>query len=126
MSSSLNAYNGVAGTGWRLAAKAVAIFIGLFGAAMTFGGVWLAALAGSWYYALAGAGLLAAAWLLFRGRLLGQAVMAGVWFASLLWALAEVGLNGWGLIPRLTGVTVMLILALLVSPALNPNPSERK
>lgn len=107
------------GLGWRIAWIAFSLFIGLFGLAMFAGGIWLIAVGGSWYYGLAGLGLLIAAGFLLRRRQAGQVVMAAVWLASLLWAFSEVGLNGWGLIPRVVGITVLFILALAVSPVLN-------
>lgn len=105
--------------GWRIAWVAFSLFIGLFGLAMTVGGVWLIAVGGSWYYGLAGLGLLVVMVLLLRRRQAGQVVMASIWLASLIWAFSEVGLNGWGLIPRVVGITVLFILALAVSPVLN-------
>lgn len=107
------------GLGWRIAAIAFPLFIGLFGLAMAVGGIWLIAVGGSWYYGLAGLALLLATWLLLRRKRGGQGVMAIVWLASLAWALWEVGLNGWGLVPRVVGITVLFILALALSPVLN-------
>ena len=43
----------------------------LFGLPIFAGGVWLIALGGSWYYALAGLGLLVSDWFLFRHSMLG-------------------------------------------------------
>jgi quinoprotein glucose dehydrogenase len=130
----MNAYNetksarggAVPGLIWRVAAIALPLFIGLFGLAMSGGGIWLIAVGGSWYYALAGLALLSAAWLLLRRRRTGQLLMATVWAASLAWALWEVGLNGWALVPRVVGVTVLFMLALLVSPAINPAGAARR
>lgn len=105
--------------GWRIAAIAFPLFISLFGLGMLAGGVWLAAVGGSWYYCLAGLVLLIATWLLWRRQRSGQILMAGVWAASLLWALWEVGFDGWGLVPRVVGITVLFMLALMMSPVLN-------
>jgi quinoprotein glucose dehydrogenase len=106
------------GLGWRIAAIVFPLFIGLFGLAMLGGGVWLIAVGGSWYYGLAGLALSVAAWLLLRRRRAGQALMAATWAASLAWALWEVGFNGWGLVPRVVGITVLFMLALAMSPAI--------
>lgn len=121
MSTTNQTAGGAGGTGavWRIAAIALPLFIGVFGLAMAAGGIWLAAVGGSWYYALAGLALLAATWLLLRRRRAGQSVMAAVWGASLAWALWEVGFNGWGLVPRVVGVTVLFMLALVLSPVIN-------
>lgn len=104
---------------WRIAAIAFPLFICLFGLAMLGGGIWLAVVGGSWYYAFAGLGLLVSTWLLLRRAYHGQLLMAFVWALSLVWALWEVGFDGWGLVPRVVGVTVLFILALLVSPVIN-------
>ena len=86
---------------------------------MSGGGIWLIAVGGSWYYGLAGLAMLVAAWLLLRRKRGGQILMAVVWAASLAWALWEVGFDGWGLVPRVVGITVLFMLALLVSPVIN-------
>ena len=121
MSTTNQAAGGAGGTSvvWRIAAIALPLFIGVFGLAMAAGGIWLVAVGGSSYYALAGLALLAATWLLLRRRRAGQSVMAAVWGASLAWALWEVGFNGWGLVPRVVGVTVLFMLALVLSPVIN-------
>ena len=121
MSTTNQAAGGAGGTGvvWRIAAIALPLFIGVFGLAMAAGGIWLVAVGGSSYYALAGLALMAATWLLLRRRRAGQSVMAAVWGASLAWALWEVGFNGWGLVPRVVGVTVLFMLALVLSPVIN-------
>ena len=109
----------VPGPVWRIAAIVFPLFICLFGLTMFGGGVWLIAVGGSCYYGLAGLGLLVAAWLLLRRKRGGQILMAVIWAASLAWALWEVGFDGWGLVPRVVGITVLFMLALLVSPVLN-------
>ncbi|MPQ55279.1 pyrroloquinoline quinone-dependent dehydrogenase [Duganella sp. FT27W] len=121
MSTTNQAAGGAGGTSvvWRIAAIALPLFIGVFGLAMAAGGIWLVAVGGSSYYALAGLALLAATWLLLRRRRAGQSVMAAVWGASLAWALWEVGFNGWGLVPRVVGVTGLFMLALVLSPVIN-------
>jgi len=103
---------------WRIAAIAFPLFIGLFGVAMLAGGVWLIAVGGSWYYLLAGLAMVIATVLLWRRKAAGQIIMGAVFAASVVWALWEVGFNGWGLIPRLTGITVLFILALVLSPVI--------
>jgi len=104
--------------GWRVAVGVLALALGLFGLAMLAGGVWLMALGGSWYYGLAGAGSTVTAWLLWRQRRSALHLFALIWGLTLVWALWEVGLNGWGLVPRLVTVSVILVLILLLSPAL--------
>ncbi|CAG2088375.1 membrane-bound PQQ-dependent dehydrogenase, glucose/quinate/shikimate family [Xanthomonas euroxanthea] len=89
--------------------------IGVLGTVLLTGGVWLAALGGSWYYAPAGAALLIASVLLFRGRNAGAWWFAAVVAASLLWTWWESGSDYWRWVPRL-GLIVGLafVLALLL------------
>ncbi|NIK41159.1 quinoprotein glucose dehydrogenase [Xanthomonas arboricola] len=89
--------------------------IGVLGTVLLAGGVWLAVLGGSWYYAPAGAALLIAGVLLFRGRNAGAWWFAAVMAASLLWTWWESGSDYWRWVPRL-GLIVGLafVLALLL------------
>ena len=103
---------------WRVATVVLAVTLGLFGMALFGGGVWLMALGGSWYYGLAGAGCLLTAVLLWRQRPSALNLFAVVWGLTVIWALWEVGLDWWGLVPRLVAMTVILLLILILSPAL--------
>ena len=103
---------------WRLATAVLALTLGLFGMALFGGGVWLMALGGSWYYGLAGAGCVLTAALLWRQRRSAIHLFAVIWGLTVIWALWEVGLNWWGLVPRLVAMTVILLLILILSPAL--------
>lgn len=111
------------GGAWRVAVVLLAVALGLFALALLVGGIWLIALGGSWYYALAGAGSLATAVLLWRQRRSALGLFALIWLLTLAWALWEVGLDGWGLVPRLVTLTVILLLIALLSPALHPAKS---
>jgi quinoprotein glucose dehydrogenase len=73
----------------------------LIGAALAIGGIRLAALGGSLYYVLAGTLVVASAILLWRGRRLGAWLYVAMLVGTLVWALWEVGLDGWALMPRL-------------------------
>ncbi|MGN2243170.1 glucose/quinate/shikimate family membrane-bound PQQ-dependent dehydrogenase [Frateuria sp. GZRR33] len=84
------------------------VFI-LLGLALAVGGIWLMALGGSWYYLLAGLGLVATGALLALGRTLALWLYALVVLASTVWAVVEVRLDWWQLLPRLD---VWFILAL--------------
>ncbi|MDO8070177.1 membrane-bound PQQ-dependent dehydrogenase, glucose/quinate/shikimate family [Janthinobacterium sp. SUN176] len=76
------------------------IFI-LFGLALLGGGIWLATLGGSWYYLLAGIGMLIAGALVFQGKRSAQPFMALLLLATLIWSLIEVKFDWWQLLPRL-------------------------
>ncbi|MBU2135461.1 MAG: membrane-bound PQQ-dependent dehydrogenase, glucose/quinate/shikimate family, partial [Alphaproteobacteria bacterium] len=110
------------------AAWAVIALGGLFaliGAVLTVGGGWLLALGGSPYYLLAGLGLVASGVMLIQQRVIGVWIYVAVWVATLLWALWEVGLNGWALLPRLFAPSVLLVLALLALWPLAPKSRGR-
>lgn len=106
------------GAGWRVAALVLAVVLGLYGLTLFIGGVWLMALGGSWYYALAGAGSVATAILVWQQRRNALYLFGVIWVLTVIWALWEVGLNWWGLVPRLVAMTVILLLISLLSPAL--------
>jgi quinoprotein glucose dehydrogenase len=96
----------------------------LFGLVLLAGGVWLISLGGSWYYAVAGLGLIASGWLMLRRRSLGGFLYLAVFALTVLWALWEVGLNGWALVPRLVGPAVLAVLVALVLPRLSENDAR--
>lgn len=96
----------------------LALVMALFGIPILVGGVWLITLGGSWYYALAGLGLLASAWFLFRHEMLGVWIYLATFAGTVIWALWERGFDGWAQVPRLVAPTVILILVLLAVPAL--------
>jgi quinoprotein glucose dehydrogenase len=112
----------------RLASRVLAILIALFGLTLVIGGLWLIGLGGSWYYGIAGIALMFAAVLLWRAKPAALGLVGLVWLASAIWALWEVGLNAWGLVPRLVAISVVLVLVALVSPALHgiPPAGQRK
>ncbi|MDT3720678.1 membrane-bound PQQ-dependent dehydrogenase, glucose/quinate/shikimate family [Pseudomonas oryzihabitans] len=83
------------------------------GLATAAGGIALALLGGSPYYALAGVGVSLTGILLWIGRRLALWFYALVLLGSTLWALAEVGLDFWQLLPRLDvwfGLGLLLLL----------------
>src|SRR5215467_2678051 len=99
--------------------------IGLIGCILAGGGVYLAALGGSRYYVLVGAMLLAAGYLMIKGRIAGFFTYVGAFVFTCVWAFWEVGLSGWQLIPRLVGPFVLLVLAILVAPLLDQATGRR-
>ncbi|NIK40481.1 quinoprotein glucose dehydrogenase [Xanthomonas arboricola] len=106
------------GGGWRIATILLSLFVAAFGLPLAGGGAWLIALGGSWYYCLVGIALVIAAVLIWKQRMAALHLFAGIWLATLLWSLWEVGLDGWALVPRLVGISVLLILTLLLTPVL--------
>lgn len=94
--------------------RLTAIVVGLIGFAMLGGGLWLIALDGSGYYAVAGFAMLATAVLLWRRRRSALLVYALVVLGTLAWAVAEIGLDWWQLVPR--GDVVFLLGLMLLMP----------
>ncbi|MDO9335629.1 MAG: membrane-bound PQQ-dependent dehydrogenase, glucose/quinate/shikimate family [Caulobacter sp.] len=90
--------------------------LALIGLVLLVGGFTLIGLGGSPYYLVAGAGLLLSGGLIAMRRPLGVWIYVGVFAATLLWALWEVGLQGWPLVPRLVAPLILLIPVLLVFP----------
>ena len=103
------------------------IFI-LFGLALLGGGIWLATLGGSWYYLLAGIGMLVASVLVFQGKRSAQAFMALLLIATLIWSVIEVKFDWWQLLPRLDiwFVAAVWLLLPFVSRRLAPAASAKR
>ena len=101
---------------WAL--KVFAVIVALFGLALAAGGVWLISLGGSWYYLIAGAGMLVSGVLLFMQRISGVWLYWLVFVGTIIWALWEVGLDAWALLPRLLALAVIALLTLAFVPAL--------
>jgi quinoprotein glucose dehydrogenase len=108
--------DGGASNGTRIAA---ALLFGLLGLVLLAGGLWLMVLGGSWYYAIAGVGLLATAWFLWRARAAAVAVYALVWICTLGWTYWEVGTDWWAWAPRMVAPTVLLLVVCACLPLLS-------
>lgn len=80
------------------------------------GGVWLATLGGSSYYAVLGIVLLVCAGLLWRNRETGLWLYALVLAATVVWGVWEAGTDFWALAPRYD-ILFLLGLWLLLPPA---------
>lgn len=78
-----------------------ALFMLVLGALMSIGGAYLALLGGSWYYLVAGVGLLVAAMLMFARRRAAIWLYAVLLLGTLLWTLYEVRFDWWQLAPRI-------------------------
>ena len=102
--------------GKRIALAVFGIFLGLSGLALAAGGIELITLGGSWYYLLAGLGLLLAGVLYLRRKALASAIVAVLVVATLLWAVWEIGFAFWPMVPRLAPFLVIGCVAALVHP----------
>lgn len=90
----------------------------LMGLSMLVGGSYLITLSGSWYFALAGLGLLISGIQILRCRLIGAVLYLAVMVVSICWSLWDVGLAFWPLFSRLFALGVLAILVLLITPRL--------
>lgn len=110
--------------GWP--ARVLGVVLLLIGLILAIGGLQLAILGGSPYYILAGVGLLVAGVLIARRNIAGAWVYLAVYVATVVWALWEAGLNGWALVPRLVGPSVLVVLVLLSAPLLTVDRRPRR
>ena len=108
------------------AAVILAFVMALIGITLTIGGGLLLSLGGSPYYLIAGLAMLASAWFLFRGRLLGGWIYVGLFILSAVWGFAEARGNAWAMIPWLVAPLVLLVAVLLVMPTLTGAPNRWK
>nr|WP_314627899.1 membrane-bound PQQ-dependent dehydrogenase, glucose/quinate/shikimate family [uncultured Janthinobacterium sp.] len=108
--------------GKRVALAVFGVFLGLSGLALAAGGIELITLGGSWYYLLAGLGLIAAGVLYLRRKTLASAVVAVLLIATLIWAVWEIGFAFWPMVPRLAPFLVIGLVAALVHPWLAGRP----
>ena len=90
--------NGRAGTILTVFVGALLLLMGLV---LTAGGIWLATLGGSLYYLLAGMALAISGWLILRRSAAGVWLYVAVFVVTVIWALWEVGLDAWALVPRI-------------------------
>lgn len=92
---------------------ALAIVLIAIGTILTWLGAQLAMLGGSFYYVLVGLTLILAGGLALRGSRWSPRLYGAALLATIGWALFEVGLDGWALIPRLVGPAVLGIWFLM-------------
>lgn len=102
-----------------LTALIIGICEALIAVILLIGGVWLATLGGSLYYLITGTAMLASALLLMRGNIIGGWIYIAVFLLTIIWALWEVGPNGWALVPRVIAPLVMLMAILFAMASLS-------
>ncbi|WP_426205948.1 glucose/quinate/shikimate family membrane-bound PQQ-dependent dehydrogenase [Pseudomonas sp. TWP3-1] len=110
----------------RLLPNLLGILLLLMGLAMLAGGIKLSMLGGSLYYLLAGIGIALTGILLLMRRRAALGLYAVVLFASTVWALWEVGLDWWQLVPRLAlwfALGVVMLLPWFRRPLLTNGPA---
>ncbi|MDC0886209.1 membrane-bound PQQ-dependent dehydrogenase, glucose/quinate/shikimate family [Altererythrobacter sp.] len=105
-------------SGVSITARLLALLLGLVGLVLALGGTYLAVLGGSLYYVLAGLGLLASAFFLFKGRFLGAIIYSVTFLATLVWAIWETDNSAWEFVPRLVGPGILFLMVLWVAPKL--------
>ncbi|MCE2564807.1 membrane-bound PQQ-dependent dehydrogenase, glucose/quinate/shikimate family [Komagataeibacter sp. FNDCF1] len=89
--------------------------IGIF---MALGGVYLISLGGSWYFALAGLGLIGSGVSIARKHPAGAALYLAILGATVVWSVWDAGLNFWPLFSRLFAPAVLAVPVLLTCPAI--------
>ena len=97
----------------RLLPRLLGVLLLIMGLALLAGGIKLTMLGGSLYYLLAGIGITLTGLLLLATRRAALGLYALVLFASTVWALWEVGLDWWQLVPRLALLFALGIVMLL-------------
>ncbi|WP_159992396.1 membrane-bound PQQ-dependent dehydrogenase, glucose/quinate/shikimate family [Roseomonas sp. 18066] len=106
---------GLAGRLWLLVLGVVILLAGL---AFAVGGGKLVLLGGSWYFLLAGLGLLAAGGLVALRKPAGGLLFGLVFLATIPWALWDAGLHYWPLVSRLLAIGVGATVVALSFPLL--------
>ncbi|CRM15267.1 MULTISPECIES: glucose/quinate/shikimate family membrane-bound PQQ-dependent dehydrogenase [unclassified Pseudomonas] len=97
----------------RLLPRLLGVLLLIMGLALLAGGIKLTMLGGSLYYLLAGIGIALTGVLLLATRRAALGLYALVLFASTVWALWEVGLDWWQLVPRLALLFALGLVMLL-------------
>lgn len=100
------------------------LLLGVAGVTLLLGGAKLLALGGSSWYASSGAAACASAILIWRGSRWGVWLYGAILAYTLAWSFWEVGLNAWGLVPRLLAPAVLglCLLTPLLQRGLSSGP----
>lgn len=89
--------NNAPARGFAIVSALFALLTGLY---LLIGGLWLVTIGGSWYYPIAGAVMLIVADQLWRRKRAALWFYAAFLFATMIWAVWEVGFDFWALTPR--------------------------
>ncbi|WP_018896656.1 glucose/quinate/shikimate family membrane-bound PQQ-dependent dehydrogenase [Rhizobium sp. 2MFCol3.1] len=100
---------------WLVLLGAIISLAGLF---FAVGGGKLVSLGGSWYFLLAGIGLVIAGLLIIRRKPVGALLFGLVFVLSAIWAIWDAGFEFWPLISRLLAIAVGSIVVALSFPLL--------
>ncbi len=100
---------------WLVLLGVVVTLAGLF---FAIGGGKLVSLGGSWYFLLAGIGLVIAGLLIIRRKPLGALLFGLIFVLSAIWAIWDAGFEFWPLISRLLAIGVGSIVVALSFPLL--------
>src|SRR5690606_37428836 len=103
----------------RLCTLVLALALLAAGLFLLIGGFVLVLRGGSWYFLVAGAFIVLSAFQVARGRVSGAWLFLAVFAGTVLWAIAEVGLDDyWGLVSRLLAMTFGAAVVAFTLPAL--------
>jgi quinoprotein glucose dehydrogenase len=102
--------------------KILGLFIVLLGLPMSVGGIYLWWLGGSAYYALAGSMLAASGWLIFKQQFIGVWLYIATYVITVIWSFWEADGQIWALLPRLFGMSLILVLLLPLSAKIPNSP----
>uniref|UniRef100_UPI0028A92F07 outer membrane protein assembly factor BamB family protein n=1 Tax=Pseudomonas sp. TaxID=306 RepID=UPI0028A92F07 len=109
--------------GRRWLPRLMGVLLLLMGLALLAGGIKLSQVGGSLYYLIAGIGFAVSGALLLAQRRLALGLYGLVLLGSTVWALLEVGLDWWQLVPRLAiwfAIGVILLLPWTRRPLIGP------
>lgn len=112
-----------ANQGSRWLPRLIGALLLLMGLALLAGGIKLSQLGGSLYYLIAGIGFALSGVLLLAQRQIALGLYGLVLLGSTVWALFEVGLDWWQLVPRLAiwfAIGVVLLLPWARRPLIGP------
>lgn len=109
----------------RFFIKTYALVQIVFALILYFGGTYLLYLDGSSYYLIAGILLLISGIYLFKNKLLGAKIFAGIFVYTLIWTIWEVGDRYWGWIPRVATIAVFALFITLLLPYIEQGVSKK-